>query len=209
MFIKPRDARELLSKKLIDAVVISTPTNTHYTLAKIALENGIHTFVEKPLATKSAECEELIDLADKSKAILFVGHVFLYNNAVNTMKELVDNGELGNIIHINASRLNLGPVRQDVNALWDLAPHDISIVLELLGKLPVSVNCQGLAYLKPGVQDVCSLTMHFEDNCMATIHVSWLDPNKTRLMTIVGDKKMAVFDDNEQLEKIKIFDKSV
>ena len=125
------------------------------------------------------------------------------------MKKLIDEGELGKVIHINANRLNLGPVRQDVNALWDLAPHDISIILELLGKLPVSVNCQGLAFLKPGVHDVCSLTLHFDDRCMATINVSWLDPNKNRLMTIVGDKKMAVFDDNQQLEKIKIFDKSV
>ncbi len=206
---KTKNANELIDKRIIDAVIIATPTNTHYPLAKLALERGIHAFVEKPLATKSFECEELINIAKDKKLILFVGHVFLYNNAVNTMKKLIDDGELGKVIHINASRLNLGPVRQDVNALWDLAPHDISIILELLGRLPRSVNCQGLAFLKPGVHDVCSLTMNFEDNCMATIHVSWLDPNKTRLMTIVGDKKMAVFDDNEQLEKIKVFDKSV
>ncbi|MFC1831127.1 Gfo/Idh/MocA family protein [Thermodesulfobacteriota bacterium] len=206
---KTKKAKDLLDKRRIDAVVIATPTNTHYSLAKLALEKGIHVFVEKPLATKSSECERLIELAEKNNLILFVGHVFLYNSAVNTIKKLIDDGVLGRIIHINASRLNLGPVRQDVNALWDLAPHDISIVLELLGRLPESVNCQGLAYLKTDVHDVCSLTMHFEENCMATINVSWLDPNKTRLMTIVGDNKMAVFDDNEQLEKIKIFDKSV
>jgi len=206
---KTKNAEDLLNKKRVDAVVIATPTNTHYSLAKRALENGIHTFVEKPLATKSSECEELINIAEKNNLILFVGHVFLYNNAVKTIKKLIDDGELGRIIHINANRRNLGPVRQDVNALWDLAPHDISIILELLGRLPDSVNCQGLAYLKTGVHDVCSLTLHFKGNCMATINVSWLDPNKTREMTIVGDKKMAVFDDNEQLEKIKIFDKSV
>ena len=206
---KTKNAHELLDKRRIDAVVIATPTNTHYLLAKLALENGIHVFVEKPLATKSSECEELINIAEKNNLTLFVGHVFLYNNAVKTMKKLIDDGELGEIIHINTSRLNLGPVRQDVNALWDLAPHDISVIINLLGRLPDSVNCQGLAYLKAGVHDVCSLTLHFEDHCMATIYVSWLDPNKTRLMTIVGDKKMVVFDDNEQLEKIKIFDKSV
>lgn len=204
-----KNAADLLKKERVDAVVIATPTKTHYALTKLALENGIHVFVEKPLATKSFECEELIEIAEKNNLILFVGHVFLYNTAINEIKDLVENGELGNIIHINASRLNLGPIRQDVNALWDLAPHDISIILELIGALPVSVNCHGLAYLNADIHDVCSLTLHFETNCMATINVSWLDPKKVRLITIVGDKKMAIFDDNEPLEKIKIFNKCV
>jgi len=204
-----KDANNLINKERVDAVVIATPTKTHYEIAKLALDKGIHVFVEKPLATKSSECEELVQIAEANNLTLFVGHVFLYNTAVNTIKDLVEEGELGNIIHINANRLNLGPIRQDVNALWDLASHDISIILELIGCLPVSVNCQGLAYLNDNVHDVCSLTLHFEPKCMASINVSWLDPNKIRSITVVGDKKMALFDDTEPLEKIKIYNKHI
>ena len=200
---------EILSKDYVDAVVISTPTKTHHALSKKALENGLHVFVEKPLATTSQECEDLIELAEAKDLILFVGHLFLYNEAVKKIKTLIDDNYLGNVSYISSKRLNLGPIRQDVNALWDLAPHDISIILDFFGRAPVAVNCQGLAYLNPNVHDVCALTMHFEPNSMAIIHVSWLDPNKTRLMTIVGEQKMAVFDDNEPLEKVKIYDKRV
>ena len=204
-----RDPEEVLSSRVIDATVIATPTSTHYHLARKALEHGLHTFVEKPLATSSEECEDLIGLADDMGVVLFVGHVFLYSAPVIKLRELIATGELGNISYISSVRLNLGPIRHDVNALWDLAPHDISIVLELMGRLPVSVNCQGLAYLSRTVHDVCSLTLHFGNNTMALIHVSWLDPNKRRLMTVVGDKKMAVYDDIEPLEKIKVYDKGV
>ena len=204
-----KDANDLLNKKRIDAVVIATPTKTHYALTKLALEKGIHVFVEKPLATRTTECEELIQIAEANNLILFVGHVFLYNTAINKIKELIDQNELGNLCYISAKRLNLGPVRHDVNVLWDLAPHDLSIILDLVGRLPVAVNCQGLAYLSKNVHDVCVLTLNFEPKCMAIIHVSWLDPNKTRLITIVGENKMAVFDDNEPLEKIKIYNKKV
>ncbi len=203
------DVNELLNPELIDAAVISTPTKTHYALAKQALERGLHTFVEKPLATSANQGQELIDLAEKNGVILFVGHLFLYNAAVNKLKDLVSTGELGNLCYISSSRLNLGPIRQDVNALWDLAPHDIYIILELISETPVGVNCQGLAYLNSKVHDVCSLTLHFEHRRMATIHVSWLNPNKTRLMTVVGEKKMAIYDDMEPLEKIKIYDKRI
>jgi len=202
-------ADDILNKDLIDAVVIATPTKTHYELTQKALKRGIHVFAEKPLATSSKECEDLIKLAEANNLILFIGHVFLYNSAVTKLKELVDQGELGNISHITAYRLNFGPIRQDVNVLWDLAPHDISIILELIGRMPVSVNCQGLAYLNETVHDVATLTMHFEPRSMASIHVSWLDPKKIRTMTVVGEKKMAVFDDNEPLEKIKIYNKRV
>jgi len=202
-------ADDILNKDLIDAVVIATPTKTHYELTQKALKRGIHVFAEKPLATSSKECEDLIKLAEANNLILFIGHVFLYNSAVTKLKELVDQGELGNISHITAYRLNFGPIRQDVNVLWDLAPHDISIILELIGRMPVSVNCQGLAYLNETVHDVATLTMHFEPRSMASIHVSWLDPKKIRTMTVVGEKKMAVFDDNEPLEKIKIYNKLV
>ncbi|MFC2169329.1 Gfo/Idh/MocA family protein [Acidobacteriota bacterium] len=204
-----KNADDILNKDLIDAVVIATPTRTHYELTRQALEHGIHVLVEKPLATTSCDCEDLIELAEANELILFVGHVFLYNSAVKKLKELIDRGKLGNIIHITANRLNLGPVRSDVNVLWDLAPHDISIILELIGRMPVSVNCQGLTYLKNNVHDVCTLTMHFQPKTMASVYVSWLDPNKVRTMTVVGEKMMVVFDDNEPLEKLRIYNKRV
>ncbi len=200
---------EMLNKDRVDAVIIATPTKTHYTTAKKALEAGLHVFVEKPMATSERDCQELIDIAETKDLILFVGHLFLYNEAVKKMKELVAKDDLGNICYISSQRLNLGPIRRDVNALWDLAPHDISIMLDLIGRTPVAVNCQGLDYLTENVHDVCTLIMHFEPKCMAIINVSWLNPNKTRLITIVGEKKMAVYDDMEPIEKIKIYNKRV
>ncbi len=200
---------EVLNKNLIDAVIIATPTKTHYSVAKRVLDMGFHVFIEKPMATTSRECQELIDIAEAKNLILLVGHLFLYNEAVKKLKDLVDEGDVGNVCHLSSQRLNLGPIRKDVSALWDLSPHDISIMLDIIGKPPVSVNCQGLAYLNDNVHDVCSLTMHFEPKCMATINVSWLSPHKTRLLTIVGEKKMITYDDMEPLEKIKIYNKRV
>jgi predicted dehydrogenase len=202
-------ADEVLKRDLIDAVVIATPTRTHYSLARKALDQGIHVFTEKPMATSVAECEDLIRLAKEKGSVLFVGHIFLYNAAVLKLKEYIRGGELGNISYICSSRLNLGPVRTDVNALWDLATHDISIILHLIESEPVSVNCQGLAHLNKEVHDVCTVTIHFRNGCMAILHSSWLDPNKVRLMTVVGDKKMAVYNDIDPLEKIKIYEKGI
>jgi predicted dehydrogenase len=193
----------------LDALVIATPTSTHYDLAKEALRRGIHTFVEKPLATTSSACRELIEIADRNKAVLFVGHVFLYSSPVIKLKEIVANGELGELCYISSTRLNLGPVRQDVNSLWDLAPHDVSIILELMGRMPQSVSCSGLAYLNEDIHDVCNLVLHFDDRKMGMVHVSWLDPCKRRVMTIVGSKRMAVYDDTEVEEKIKIYDHGI
>ena len=198
-----------LFKHDLDALVIATPTNTHYALAKRALEQGIHTFAEKPLATTGVACQELIRLADRHKAVLFVGHVFLYSAPVVKLREIVSNGELGELCYISSTRLNLGPVRQDVNSLWDLAPHDVSILLELMGSMPRSVSCSGLAYLNDSIHDVCNLTLYFDDKKMGMIHVSWLDPCKRRVMTIVGSKRMAVYDDTEVVEKIKIYDRGI
>ncbi len=200
---------DVLNHETVDAVVIATPTKTHYQLARTALQEGIHTFVEKPLATSSQECEHLIDLADARGVVLFVGHVFLHSAPVAKLKELVTSGDLGDLYYISSTRLNLGPVRQDVNALWDLAPHDISIMLDLMGASPVSVSCAGLAYLNDQVHDVCSLALHFENKRMGIVHVSWLDPHKKRVMTVVGSKKMAVYDDIEPLEKIKVYDHGI
>lgn len=203
------DSDELLGGDSVDAVVIATPTKTHFKLAKQALLSGKHVFVEKPLATSSIECQELIEIADQRGLTLFVGHVFLHSAPVRKLRELVNSGELGDVYYISSKRLNLGPVRRDVNALWDLAPHDISVMLDLLGDAPHAVSCCGASYLNEGVQDVCNLTLHFAGGKMGMVHVSWLDPRKDREMTVVGSEKMVVFDDLEPLEKIKVYDRGV
>lgn len=202
------DFDALLKRDLIDAVVIATPTATHFELAMKALEHDLHVFVEKPLAKTSAECRSLVETAGERNRTLFVGHVFLHASPVLKLHELIETGELGSINYISSRRLNLGPVRRDVSALYDLATHDISMMLFLLGQKPLSVTCSGFDRLNPGIHDVCNLTMSFADNRMGMIHVSWLDPRKERVLTVVGDKKMAVYDDLEQ-EKIKIFDKGI
>ncbi len=204
-----RDAQDFLSTDHVDAVVIATPTTSHFALARAALERGIHTFVEKPLATSTRECEQLVKLADAQNRTLFVGHVALYSAPVRKLKELLDSGEIGELSYISSSRLNLGPVRHDVNALWDLAPHDVATMLYLMGSPPVSVSCSGLAYLNQKVHDVCALSLNFENNRMGIIHVSWLDPHKRRLLTMVGNKRMVIYDDIEPLEKIKVYDRGV
>lgn len=202
------DFSALLDRDLVDAVVIATPTSTHFKLATAALQHDLHVFVEKPLAETSAECRQLVTLANERNRVLFVGHVFLHSAPVLKLRELVQSGELGNINYISSRRLNLGPVRQDVGALYDLAPHDISMMLFLLGQSPESVTCSGLAHLHPNIHDVCNLTMQFAGNRLGMIHVSWLDPRKERVLTVVGDKKMAVYDDLEQ-EKIKVYNKGI
>ena len=202
------DFNDLLDRDLVDAIVIATPTTSHFGLAKKALEHDLHVFVEKPLAETSSQCEELIDLASERNRLLFVGHIFLHSAPVIRLREIVSSGELGNINYISSRRLNLGPVRKDVGALYDLAPHDISMILYLLGQQPTTVACSGFDRLNPGIHDVCNLSMKFPENRMGMVHVSWLDPRKERVLTVVGDKKMAVYDDLEQ-EKIKIFDKGV
>ena len=198
----------LLDRDLVDAVVIATPTATHFELSAKALQHDLHVFVEKPLARTSLECAQLVELAAERNRLLFVGHVFLHSAPVLKLQEIIQSGELGNINYISSRRLNLGPVRKDVSALFDLAPHDISMMLFLLEQLPQSVACSGLAHLNSGIHDVCNLTMHFAGNRMGIVHVSWLDPRKERVLTVVGDKKMAVYDDLEQ-EKIKVYDKGI
>ena len=203
------DFKKVLTPEVVDAVVIATPTKTHYQLARDALSQGIHTFVEKPLATSTEQCETLIEMADAANVKLFVGHIFLYSAPVAKLKQMVFDGEFGDIYYMSSTRLNLGPVRHDVSALWDLAPHDISIMLDLMGSTPVAVSCSGLAYLHQDIHDVCTLTMQFQDNRMGIVHVSWLDPHKKREMTVVGSKKMAIYNDLERLEKIKVYDNGV
>lgn len=202
------DFDSMLASGQIDAVILATPTMTHYPLAMKALHKGIHVFVEKPLAESAEQCRSMIELAEANSCTLFVGHVFLHASPVLKLRELIDSDELGRLNYISSRRLNLGPVRSDVSALYDLATHDISMMLFLMGDLPTQVSCTGLDLLQPRIHDVCNLTMHFPGNRMGMIHVSWIDPRKERVLTVVGDKKMAVYDDLDQ-EKIKIFDKGV
>ena len=200
---------DILADGSIAAVIIASSAVAHYPLAKAALAAGKHVYVEKPLALSTAHAEELVSLAETQKLKLMVGHLLLYHPAVTHLKELVDSGDLGEVFYIYSQRVNLGKIRQDENALWSFAPHDISVILYLLDRLPESVSARGESYLQQGVEDVVFVNMKFPDRKMAQLQVSWLDPHKVRKITIVGNKKMAVFDDTESVEKLKIFDKGV
>ncbi len=200
---------DILADDSIQGIVVAASAAAHYTLAKAALETGKHVYVEKPLALSADHAEELVALAEANNLKLMVGHLLLYHPAVAHLKELVDSGELGDVFYIYSQRVNLGKIRRDENALWSFAPHDISVILYLLGSLPDSVSARGESYLQRGVEDVVFVNMKFPDRRMAQLQVSWLDPHKVRKITIVGSKKMAVFDDVESVEKLKIFDKGV
>lgn len=203
------DADEIFRDKSIDAVAIATPVHLHYELAMKSLQAGKHTFIEKPMASSVAECRELLGLALEQGLTLMVGHTFIYSPPVRKIKELVDSGDLGVIQYVSSRRLNLGLYQKDINVTWDLAPHDIAIILHVLNDKPVSVNCQGKAHVSKGVEDVCNMTINFANGGFCTIQSSWLDPNKIREMTFVGEKRMLVYNDLEPIEKIKIYDKRV
>lgn len=200
---------DLVNDKEIDAVVIATPVFTHHSLAIQSLCANKHTFIEKPLASSVGQSKELVNFANKNNLTLMVGHTFIYTASVRKIKEIIDSGNIGDIMYIGSRRLNLGLFQKDINVAWDLAPHDISIILYLLGKDPETVSCQGMAHINPNIEDVTNLTMNFSDGCLAMVQSSWIDPRKIRDMTIVGTKKMIVYDDLEPLEKIKIYDKGV
>jgi predicted dehydrogenase len=203
------DMSRFLSEYDLDAVVVATSAPSHFALAKMALEAGKHTYVEKPLTLTSAEAEELVRLAEERGVVLMVGHLMEYHSAINWIRDYIASGELGDVLYLYAQRLNLGKVRAEENAFWSLAPHDVSIVLYLIGEAPDSVSASGAAYLHEGVQDTVFANLHFPSGRMANIHVSWLDPHKVRKFTIVGTKKMLVFDDMQATEKIWIYDKGV
>jgi predicted dehydrogenase len=193
----------------VTAVVIATPAETHFQLAKQALIAGKHVFVEKPLATKCSEVDELAGLAASRGLVLMVGHTFIYNAAVRYVKQLIDNGELGEVRYIYSQRLNLGRVRSDIDALWNFGPHDISIIQYWLGNQePVSVLRQGMAFIQDGIDDVVFLNLEYPSKVIANIHVSWLDPQKVRKMIVVGSRKMVVYDDVAD-SKIALYDKGV
>ncbi len=193
----------------IDAVVVATPVATHFDLARRALLSEKHVLVEKPLATSVSEVEELGRLSEEKKKVVMVGHTFLYNSAVRYVKKLIDSGELGDIRYIYSQRLNLGRIRSDVDALWNFAPHDVSIIQYWLGDpKPLSVSKRGVDYIQAGIDDVVFLNIIYPNKVMANIHVSWLDPQRVRSMTVVGSRKMVVYDDTAE-SKIAIFDKGI
>jgi predicted dehydrogenase len=202
------DIEAVLADDDIQAVVIATNAATHFDLARRALESGRHVYVEKPMTLAVDDARRLVELADKKNLRLMVGHLLEYHPCVLKLKELIDQGELGDVYYLYTHRLNLGVVRKDENAWWSLAPHDISVALFLFGRAPVAVTSQGQAYLRQGVEDVVFAQLRFGDGRMACIHVSWLDPHKIRKITLVGSKRMVTFDDMEATEKIRLYDKA-
>ena len=204
-----KDYKDIVDDPDIDIVAVATPVHSHYKFASEALSAKKHVFVEKPLTASVDEAKNLIELAEKHQRKLMVGHTFLYTSAVQKMKEIIDSGELGEIYYISSQRLNLGLFQQDINVIWDLAPHDISVILHLLGEEPHSVSAVGESHINPSIEDVAVLSMRFSNKLIAFVKSSWLDPDKIRKMTVVGSEKMLVYDDVQPTEKIRIYDKGI
>jgi predicted dehydrogenase len=203
------DLNVVLKDPAVDAVVIATPTSTHYQLTKFALESNKHVLVEKPIATSSAQGRELTELAARTGRVLLVGHVFVYNAAIARIKRYLDEDELGRVYYISMVRTNLGPIRVDVNAAWDLAAHDVSVANHWLGSQPLTASAVGGTWINPGVADAVFATLRYPSNVIVSLHVSWLSPRKCRDMTVVADRKMLSFDDLNLLEPLRIYDKRV
>jgi predicted dehydrogenase len=202
------DASDLISSTEIDAVAIVTPVWTHYKLAKAALENGKHVFVEKPFTSSSAQAEELINIALRKNLTIMVDHPFLFTGAVKKISQLLDEGSLGNLYYYDSTRVNLGLFQHDINVLWDLAPHDLSIMDYLLKARPEAIVATGQKHLN-GHEDVAYMTLYFPDNVIAHINVNWLSPVKVRTTLIGGEKRMVVWNDLEADEKVKVYDRGV
>jgi predicted dehydrogenase len=202
------DYDELLSDAAVEAVVIATPVPTHYELARAALGAGKHVFVEKPPAMRADEMEELVRLAEDSGLVLMPGHLLLYHPGVRKLKELVDSGDLGDVLCVYGNRQNLGTIRTNENALWSLGVHDLSVILNLVGEEPEEAWAHGNAFLTPGVEDVVFCYLRFPSGKIAHLHLSWLDPHKMRKLTVVGRDKMAVFDDMELERKVTVYEKA-
>lgn len=204
-----QDYEDLLTNPDVDAVVVATETPTHFEMASRALKAGKHVFVEKPMAQSVPEAEELVRLAEERDLRLMVGHLLLYHPAFRYIEDLIEAGELGDIYYLYSMRVNLGIIRQRENALESLAPHDLAVALAFLSGNPTSVSAQGQAYLQPDIEDVVFGTVFFDGGQIAHVHTSWLDPHKVRKVTVVGSKKMAVIDDVEGVEKVRLYDKGV
>jgi len=203
-----RDANKLLADPAIDAVAIATPVSSHFDLVRGALDQGKHVLVEKPLANSSEECLRLLELAQARHLTLMVDHTFIYTSAVQKMKEIMDSGELGDIYYFDSVRTNLGLFQTDVNVIWDLAPHDLSIILFLLKRMPRAVFANGASHINE-LEDIAYLNLLFDDNVIAHVNVNWLAPVKIRRIVLGGSQKMIVYDDMEASEKVKVYDKGV
>jgi predicted dehydrogenase len=202
------DPAEVMTSPEIDAIAVVTPVWTHYELAKAALENGKHVFVEKPFTSNTAQAEELIELADKKNLKIMVDHTFLFTPAVRKIRELLDQNTLGKLYYYDSMRVNLGLFQHDVNVIWDLAPHDLSIMDHLIGKSPEAIVATGQSHLN-GLEDVAFITLYFPDKLVAHVNVNWLSPVKIRTTLIGGEKKMLVWNDQAADEEIKVYDKGV
>ncbi|GAB1370983.1 Gfo/Idh/MocA family oxidoreductase [Candidatus Kapaibacterium sp.] len=210
--IAVEDSNIIFKDNEVEAVVISTPVSSHYELAKKSLLSGKHTWVEKPLTSSSEEAQELIEISKRMNRLLHVDHTFIYTPAVRKIKDLVYNNVLGDILYFDSTRVNLGLFQHDVNVIWDLAPHDISILKYVVGKKPVSVSATGKSFHKYSSNDIPSiafLTIEFEDGSIAHINVNWISPVKIRQIIMGGSSKMIVFDDMETVSKVKVFDSGV
>ena len=199
-------ADDIIKDPDIDAIVIATPVFTHFEIARKALELGKHVLIEKPMTSTSQQASELIELAAEKKVVLMVDHTFLYTGAVQKIKELIDSGEIGAVNYFDSSRINLGLFQPDINVLWDLAPHDISILNFLYNETPYSVQATGTCHTGNGIENIAYLTINYQSGFIAHFNCSWSSPVKVRLMLIGGDKKMIVFNDLEPTEKIKVYD---
>ncbi len=204
-----QDANVLLKHTDIDAIVIATPVSTHFSLGMDALQNGKHIFLEKPFTATTEQAEKLIEVADRKKLKIMVDHTFIYTGAVQSIKKLVDNGELGELYYFDSVRVNLGLFQHDVNVIWDLAPHDVSIMDYLLNRPPKAIAATGVAHFDNGIENIAYISTYYENNLLGHIHVNWLAPVKIRKTLLSGAKKMVVYDDMEPSEKVKIYDKGV
>lgn len=204
-----RDINEILDDPEIEGVIIATQAKHHYEICEQSLLKGKHVFVEKPMTVDFASGQKLVELANKVSKILMVGHLLEYHPAYLKVKQIIENDELGEVYYIYSTRVNLGVIRKDENALWSFAPHDVSVSLMLFNQMPHTILSTGQCYLQEGIEDVIFTTLHFHDKKMAQINVSWLDPHKVRKLTVVGSKKMLVLDDMSSTEKIKIYDKGI
>ncbi len=203
------DFDAVLADPEVEAVVIATPVRTHFELARAALQAGRHVLVEKPLAMTVAECRALEELAAERSRVLMVGHIFLFNAAVEQVRDYIASGTLGDVLYLYSRRVNLGRVQADVNALWSFAPHDLSILNYWLGSTPLSIQARGFSYISEGVEDVVFCTLEYPNGIGAHVHIGWLDPRKVREMTVVGRKKMVVFDDIAPQAKVQLFDSRI
>ncbi len=207
--ITTKDYRGMAQDRDLEAVVVTTPLNTHFEIAKFFLEKGKHVLIEKPFTSTSREAEELMAIAERKKLVLMAGHVYSFNPGIRKLKEILDKGELGELYYLSTERVGLGPIRKHASALWDLATHDICIAIHLLGQSPDKVTAEGESYIQKGVEDIVFLSLKFPKRVFCNVHATWIAPEKIRKVTVVGSRGMAVFDDVSKSEMIKVYERII